>query len=93
MARRPKTGFDSYLAKQPYDAMAHLVRGYNLRFSGQPAEATKAFERLLEIDPDHLNTTDNDVAQPAATIRCLGTTTYGDLSNQGTPGLPNTQCP
>lgn len=44
---------DTYLAKQPYDAMAHLVRGYNLRFSGQDAEAQKAFARVLEIDPDH----------------------------------------
>jgi hypothetical protein len=44
---------DSYLAKQPYDAMGHLVRGYNLRFSGQPDEAARAFQRVLEIDPDN----------------------------------------
>ena len=44
---------DGYLGKQPYDAMAQLVRGYNLRFSGQDAEAQKAFGRVLEIDPDH----------------------------------------
>lgn len=41
----------SYLATKPYDAMAHLVLGYNLKFSGQPEAAQRAFERVLEIDP------------------------------------------
>lgn len=40
-----------YLEDKPYDAMAHLVLGYNLKFSGKPAEAEKAFRRVLEIDP------------------------------------------
>jgi hypothetical protein len=39
----------NYLEKKPYDAQAHLVRGYNLRFSGQPAGAQAAFRRVLEI--------------------------------------------
>jgi predicted TPR repeat methyltransferase len=40
-----------YLADKPYDAMAHLVLGYNLKFSGKPKEAEQAFRRVLEIDP------------------------------------------
>jgi hypothetical protein len=44
---------DGYLAKKPYDAQAHLVRGYNLRFSGQATAATAAFQRVLEIAPDN----------------------------------------
>ena len=43
----------AYLAKAPYDAQAHFVRGYNLRFSGRPTEAAAAFRRVLEIAPDH----------------------------------------
>ncbi|MBP8299502.1 MAG: tetratricopeptide repeat protein, partial [Planctomycetes bacterium] len=46
-------GLDDYLASKPYDALAHLVRGYNLRFSGQPAGAVTAFRRVLEIAPDN----------------------------------------
>jgi hypothetical protein len=54
--------------------------------------------RALGLDPDHHNTTDNDVAAPtpAATpdkIYCLGSTPYGDNSNQGTPKAANPQCP
>jgi hypothetical protein len=41
----------NYLAEKPYDAMAHLVLGYNLKFSGKPEDAKKAFQRVLEIDP------------------------------------------
>lgn len=44
---------DTYLVGKPYDAQAHLVRGYNLRFSGQPAAAVEAFRRVLEIAPDN----------------------------------------
>ncbi|MFN8827343.1 MAG: hypothetical protein ACK501_20430 [Planctomycetota bacterium] len=44
---------DAYVAKKPYDAPAHLVRGYNLRFSGDAAAARAAFERVLQIDPDN----------------------------------------
>lgn len=44
---------DAYLAKAPYDAQAHFVRGYNLAFSGKPAAALAAFRRVLEIEPEH----------------------------------------
>lgn len=44
-------GLDEYLDTKPYDALAHLVRGYNLRFSGKPAGAVTAFQRVLEIAP------------------------------------------
>ncbi|MFO1078198.1 MAG: tetratricopeptide repeat protein [Planctomycetota bacterium] len=44
---------DDYLADKPYDASAHLVRGYNLAFSDRPAAAIAAFRRVLEIAPDH----------------------------------------
>jgi hypothetical protein len=44
---------DAYLAKAPYDASAHFLRGYNLRFSGQPVAALAAFRRVLEIEPEH----------------------------------------
>lgn len=44
---------DKYLADKKYDASAHLVRGYNLAFSGRPMAAIAAFERVLEIAPDH----------------------------------------
>lgn len=40
-----------YTTDKPYDAAAHLVLGYNLRFSVQPEEAQKVFQRVLEIDP------------------------------------------
>lgn len=41
-----------YIAEKPYDAMAELVLGYNLKFSGKADEANKAFARVLEIDPE-----------------------------------------
>ncbi|MEM7200304.1 MAG: tetratricopeptide repeat protein [Planctomycetota bacterium] len=41
-----------YLGDKPYDSAAHLLLGYNLRFSGRPTESRKAFERVLEIAPD-----------------------------------------
>ncbi|MBM4060098.1 MAG: tetratricopeptide repeat protein [Planctomycetes bacterium] len=44
---------DDYLAKKPYDVLAHLVRGYNLRFSGQPGRAVEAFRKVLELEPDN----------------------------------------
>ncbi len=40
-----------YLDEKPYDAMAHLVLGYNLKFSDQQKDAEKALRRVLEIDP------------------------------------------
>jgi tetratricopeptide (TPR) repeat protein len=40
-----------YVEEKPYDAMAHLVLGYNLKFSGKSKDAEKAFQRVLEIDP------------------------------------------
>lgn len=43
-----------YLEDKPYDAMAHLVLGHNLKFSGRPQEAEKAFRRVLEIDPGNI---------------------------------------
>ncbi|MEO6598108.1 MAG: tetratricopeptide repeat protein, partial [Planctomycetota bacterium] len=46
-------GLDHYLDAKPYDAQAHLVRGYNLRFSGRSAAAMHAFRRVLEITPDN----------------------------------------
>ena len=44
---------DKHLASKPYDAQAQLVRGYNLRFSGQPVAAVEAFRRVLEIAPEN----------------------------------------
>ena len=41
----------AYLAQKPYDAAAHLVLGYNLRFSGDPEGARRALLKVLEIDP------------------------------------------
>lgn len=42
-----------YLKDKPYDAMAWLVLGYNLKFSEQADAAARAFRRVLEIDPAH----------------------------------------
>lgn len=42
-----------YLDSKPYDAQAHLVHGYNLRFSAQPEAAAAAFRRVLEITPEN----------------------------------------
>ena len=47
----------------------------------------------LQLDPDHLNVTDNDTAAVTAGVYCLGTTPYGDLANKGTPRAANAQCP
>ena len=44
---------ERYLHGKPYDAQAHLVYGYNLRFSGQPEAAIAAFRRVLEITPEN----------------------------------------
>ena len=44
---------DTWIESRPYDAQAHLVRGYNLRFSGKPDEAAAAFRRVLEISPEN----------------------------------------
>jgi hypothetical protein len=44
---------DGYLASRPYDAQAHLVRGYNLRFSDRADQARAAFQRVLEITPEN----------------------------------------
>lgn len=44
---------ERYLISKPYDAQAHLVYGYNLRFSAEPEAAAKAFRRVLEITPEN----------------------------------------
>jgi hypothetical protein len=41
-----------------------------------------------QLDPAHLTTSDND---DAANF-CAGTSPYGDLTNQGTPGTANAPC-
>lgn len=41
----------NYCNEKPYDAMAQLVLGYNLKLTLQPAAAERAFRRVLEIDP------------------------------------------
>jgi hypothetical protein len=41
-----------------------------------------------QLDPAHLNVTDNDLA----TSFCDGTGSYGDPDNRGTPGAANTTC-
>ena len=48
--RQMKT-LEKYVAEKPYDAMAHLVLGYNLKFSGKPMQALAQFQRVLQIDP------------------------------------------
>ncbi|MBL9077890.1 MAG: tetratricopeptide repeat protein [Planctomycetes bacterium] len=50
---RQMEDLDRYLAGKPFDAAAHLVRGYNLRFTGDAAAAEAAFRRVLEITPEH----------------------------------------
>lgn len=45
------TTLRGYLTEKPYDAAAHLVHGYNLRFSGDPKGAEVALRRVLEIEP------------------------------------------
>jgi tetratricopeptide (TPR) repeat protein len=42
---------DRHLERRPDDALAHLLRGYNLRFSGRSVDAVVAFRRVLELDP------------------------------------------
>ena len=49
--------------------------------------------KALGLDPDHLNTTDNDTAAVTAGVYCLATAKYGDMSNTGTPKAANPQCP
>ena len=44
---------DNYLDKNPYDAQAMLVRGYNLAFSLRPADALAMFDRVLSIEPEN----------------------------------------
>lgn len=44
---------ERYLEAKPYDAQAHLVHGYNLRFSGKPVAAIGAFRRVVEITPEN----------------------------------------
>ena len=45
------------------------------------------------LDPDHLNTLDNDVFNVTAGAICRGATAYGDATNKGTPKAANEQCP
>lgn len=52
--------------------------------------------KALGLDPDHYNTTDNDLVTAAAITAqtyCLGVAMYGDNSNLGTPKAANPQCP
>lgn len=42
-----------YTSEHPYDAMAQLLLGYNLKLAGKADDARQAFRRLLEIDPDN----------------------------------------
>jgi hypothetical protein len=49
--------------------------------------------KALGLDPRHFNTTDNDTAAVTPGVYCLATTSYGDLSNLGTPKAANPQCP
>ncbi len=42
-----------YLGEKPYDAAAHLVFVYNLKFSGEPDAARAAAKKLLEVDPSN----------------------------------------
>lgn len=42
-----------YCAAKPYDAWAHLLLGYNMRFSDRPTRAVSAFRRVLEVDRDN----------------------------------------
>lgn len=42
-----------------------------------------------QLDPSHISTTDNDVAQNF----CPANAPYGDQTNQGTPGAANRPCP
>lgn len=44
---------EGYIKDKPYDAAAHFVYGYNLFFSARPADAVKAFEQVLTIEPSH----------------------------------------
>jgi len=40
-----------YVAEKPYDAMAFLALGYNLKFSDKSEKALEAFKQVLKIDP------------------------------------------
>jgi tetratricopeptide (TPR) repeat protein len=40
----------THCTKNPYDAWAQLVLGYNLRFSDRPTRSVAAFRRVLELD-------------------------------------------
>ncbi len=43
----------SYLKEKPFDVAAHLVVGYNHKFSDQKAKAIVSFKRVLEIGPEN----------------------------------------
>ncbi|HLQ36247.1 MAG TPA: tetratricopeptide repeat protein [Planctomycetota bacterium] len=47
------TTLQKYTAEHPYDAMAQLLLGYNLKLAGKADESRQALRRLLEIDPDN----------------------------------------
>jgi lamin tail-like protein len=57
------------------------------------AGATTLDGKSLQIDPGHLNTTDNDMLAVKAGVVCAGATGYGDMTNQGTPRAANATCP
>jgi len=64
---------DAYLERAPFDAQAHFVKGYNLRFSARRDEAKNSFQRVFEIEPGHrgaeafLTAPEPASAAPAAT--------------------------
>jgi len=41
---------ERHLEAKPYDAWAHLLMGYNLRFSDRPMQALASFRKVLELD-------------------------------------------
>jgi hypothetical protein len=45
------------------------------------------------LDPDIVDPAMNDVFAVTAGVSCRGATGYGDLTNKGTPGAANEQCP
>lgn len=48
---------EKYVADKRYDVSGHIVRGYNLYFSGRPTAAVAAFRRAIELAPGHRTAT------------------------------------
>ncbi len=45
-----------------------------------------------QLDPAHMTTADNDDLLADKRFFCAGSARYGDVTNQGSPGLPNAAC-